>query len=300
MAEVGSLKGRVDTLIHEVGVPHAALHKKGTAGAGKRVVLDKPALLARYKELLRTRTYADAALKEDVTTLQAECADLRTKILMLDNQVEGGAVLFASYAYSPTSLSSQVEAVEKDVTDFRSRVSSLEQALVTGLLQKKTKASLLETSAEKTDLGPFASRLTTLETEVASLQQRAEHMATMVQGGSAGAILAEDLGDFAAPVKPHGGQMYASLLEESLGEGTIKERTASLESSVASLKSTLETLENQVSGKSSTGDAEASLLEVQHSKGGSGTSLKARIVSLEVDVDSLRTRVSNLEHVVEG
>jgi hypothetical protein len=193
MAEVSSLKGRVDTLILEVGVPHAARHKKDTAGAAKRVVLDKPALYARYKELLLTKTYADASLKEDVTTLLAECADLRTKILMLNNQLQGGAVLFASYAYSPASLSSQMEAVENNVAYFRSLVSSLEQALATGLLEKTTKTTLLETTAGKTDLGPLGSRLTTLETEVESLQQRAD-----------AAIHTDDLEEFAAPVKPHG------------------------------------------------------------------------------------------------
>jgi uncharacterized protein YceH (UPF0502 family) len=165
---------------------------------------------------------------------------------------------------------------------------------------KVSKTSLLETSS-KMKLGPLAARLTALETEVASLQQRTDTMEAEIQGAGAGALLSEE--DLAAGlVTKKASRRHASLLEQAAKaedndsrEGTIKERTATLETSVAGLKSKMSMLENQAVGKTSSGVV-ASLLQVQ----ASGSSLKARISSLEDEVDSLRTRVTTLEHVVEG
>jgi chromosome segregation ATPase len=326
MAEVASLQGRVGGLMEDVGVTgEAAALQKRVASSNfansplAKKALGTTALYARYKELLNTKKYEEGALKDDISTLEADCSQMRSNILLLENQVQDGASLFASYAYNPTSLSSRVEALEKDVADFRTRVTSLEQ-VVAGLQTKaatkeEEKPSVLEVSATKIQtkakakLGPMASRLTSLETEVSSLQQRANHMEATVQGagaaGGAGALFAEDVAfPEVMPVAPHHGRhREPSLLEregeahkhKSIRDGTIRDRTAALESSVADLKSKLSMLENQVSGKNAD-DADASLLQVK----GSGTSLKARIHSLEEEVDSLRTRVSTLEHVVEG
>jgi uncharacterized protein YceH (UPF0502 family) len=196
-----------------------------------------------------------------------------------------------------------VEAVEKEIADYRTRVTSLEQ-VVAGLQTqtKVSKTSLLETSSTM-KLGPLAARLTALETEVASLQQRTDTMEAEIQGAGAGAgaLLSEE--DLAAGlVTKKASRRHASLLEQAAKaedndsrEGTIKERTATLETSVAGLKSKMSMLENQAVGKTSSGVV-ASLLQVQ----ASGSSLKARISSLEDEVDSLRTRVTTLEHVVEG
>jgi uncharacterized protein YceH (UPF0502 family) len=303
MAEVESLQGRVDVIMTEVGVNGAGLEamQKDIETLYKTKVLGKAALLARYKELLHSKKTDEASLKEDVATLEANCAELKINILMLENQVQG-ASLIDKGSDSPTSLSSRVEAVEKEIADYRTRVTSLEQ-VVAGLQTqtKVSKTSLLETSS-KMKLGPLAARLTALETEVASLQQRTDTMEAEIQGAGAGALLSEE--DLAAGlVTKKASRRHASLLEQGAAkaedndsrEGTIKERTATLETSVAGLKSKMSMLENQAVGKTSSG-AVASLLQVQ----ASGSSLKARISSLEDEVDSLRTRVTTLEHVVEG
>jgi chromosome segregation ATPase len=300
MAEVQSLKSRVDTILQEVGISAeaaAAFHED------KTYVLDTAQLMARYKELLHTKKYEENALKEDVATLEATCAELKSSILMLENQVQGGPSLLAKGSDSPTSLASRVEAVEKDVADFRTRVTSLEQ-VVAGLQTetKEAKASLLQ-SGSKTKLGPLSARLTALEKEVDSLTQRTDTMESEIQGGPAGGALLseEELPGLVAKKTTRRHDTGFALLEQeakrskSSREGTIKERTASLETNVAALKSKMSMLENQAVGRTSTGTA-ASLLQVQ----GSGTSLKARISGLEDEVDSLRTRVTTLEHVVEG
>jgi chromosome segregation ATPase len=292
LAEVASLQGRVDVLMSDVGVGSVALEKDTATNK----VLDKTALYARYKELLHTKKYEEGAIKDDVATLENDCADLKSKILMLENQVQGGTSLLAKVSEDPiTSLSSRVVAVEKDIADFRTRVSSLEQ-VVAGL-QTKAKASLLDVSAARdqteteAETGPLAARLTALEGEVDSLEQRTQTMETEVHGGAGAAPVAE------LDTKTPEIHTHVALLEEDGGkEGTIKERTASLESRVATLKSTMSMLENTVSGK--TFATPASLLQVQDS--GSGSSLKARITSLEDEVDSLRTRVTTIEHVVTG
>jgi cell division septum initiation protein DivIVA len=295
LAEVASLQERVDALMQDVGVGAVALQKETATAPATNTVLDKTALYARYKELLHTKKYEEGAIKDDVATLENDCADLKSKILMLENQVQGGTSLLAKVSEDPTtSLSSRVEAVETDIADFRTRVSSLEQ-VVAGL-QTKAKASLLDVSKRaqlesKAEMGPLAARLSALEGEVDSLEQRTQTMETEIQGGAGVASIAE------LDTKTPEIHTHVALLEEDGGkEGTIKERTASLESRVATLKSTMSVLENQVSGKTFAGTA--SLLQVEDSD--SGSSLKARITSLEDEVDSLRTRVTTIEHVVTG
>merc|ERR1719436_1504292 len=134
MAEVVSLQARVEAITATVGVEAAALQKKKGDTSSDKKVLDKAALYARYKELLHTKKYEEGALKDDVATLEADCAALKSNILMLENQVQGASLL-AEGTNEPTSLKSRVEAVEKDVADFRTRVTSLEQ-VVAGLQTK--------------------------------------------------------------------------------------------------------------------------------------------------------------------
>jgi len=332
VAEVASLQDRVEGIMTVVGVSAeevvAAMQQGGDkAGANVTKKIDTSALYARYKELLHKQKEDESALKDDIAALEADCSALSSNILLLENQVQSGSSLLAkkgaeSITGSPTSLSSRVEDIEANIEDYRTRVTSLEQVVV-GLQMKSNKSKTTETSKDskakkeasllevgaaaksmsKTGLGPLSSRLTALEKEVESLQHRSSTLENEIQGGGAvpELVLSESEEEVAAPPaqKPH--RHAASLLEQSvaradLGEGTIKDRTAALETSVAALKSKMAMLENEAVGRTSGGAP--SLLQVSDS--GSPESLKARISSLEDEVDSLRTRVSTLEHVVEG
>lgn len=333
LAEVASLTNRVSTIMSVTGLsgtggssgvspapppaaapapapvepaPAEAVLVNKDASNNTAKVMNTAALYARYKELLHTKKYDESSVKEDVSTLETECATLKSNVLMLESQVQGDSLLeVKAHANDPTSLTTRVVAVEKDISDLRTRVTSLEQ-VVAGLQTKSTKAapSLVQTSASsKTKLGPLSGRLDTLEKEVSSLQDRTASLETTIQGsgGVAGlevpAMLAEDSEDFASSdVSGKKAHRRPSLLQqESARSGTIKERTAALESSVANLKSKMAMLENQAVGNTF---GEASLLQAEAT--GSGSSLKARITGLEEEVDSLRTRVSTLEHVVQG
>merc|ERR1740127_26702 len=131
------------------------------------------------------------------------------------------------------------------------------------------------------DIGPLALRLTTLETEITSLEERLSVLQTEIMGGAAallemGSTPKDDL----------------SLIKSDKQGVTIKERTAEAEAKVAALHSGLATLENQVKG-----EASASLLETSGNK---GSNLQDRIDTLEKQTSAIRIRMSNLEHMVLG
>lgn len=334
LSEVASLQNRVAVIMQETGLsgtggtggaaaavpaapapppatpaptqpaPEEAVLLKKDGTNGTEMVMDKAGLYARYKELLHTKKYDESSVKQDVATLETQCATLKSNVLMLENQVSGGSLAqVKAHADSPTSLSTRVESVESDVSDLRTRVTSLEQ-VVAGLQMKSTKAAaaLMQTSSSsKTKLGPLSARLDALEKEVTSLQSRTGTLETSIQGQGAVAMLAEDSEDLVRSTSSgKTSHKYASLLQQEAtrsGEGTIKERTAALESNVAALKSKMAMLENQAVGRTSSGTPLALL---QAEAKASGSSLKARISGLEDEVDSLRTRVTTLEHVVEG
>jgi hypothetical protein len=75
--------------------------------------------------------------------------------------------------------------------------------------------------------------------------------------------------------------------------GSIKDRMASAEAEIATLKSKVSVLENQVVGAS--GD---SLLQKAGQR--KGSNLMGRLKSLESETNMLRTQVGNLEHMVSG
>jgi chaperonin cofactor prefoldin len=137
----------------------------------------------------------------------------------------------------------------------------------------------------KGKIGPLALRLTTLEKEIQSLEERLAVLQSEIMGAGGAAALVQK------GAKPSEDQDDLSLLKSSKEGTTIKERTASAEAKVAELHSGLATLENQVKG-----DASASLLEVKDS----GSNLMSRIGTLEKKVEDLRTRMSTLEHTVMG
>jgi uncharacterized protein YceH (UPF0502 family) len=146
-AEMNSLDARVTALQDSLGYSGGA----GGGGAGEvaEVQVDnkKEVSYAKYVSLLRS-TYDLAALKDDVATLEGRAADLKSKILALENQVSGNAFAMkfsllsgnaqgakaaaakAGQADQESSLSSRIEALEEETEEFRTRVTSLEQTVV--------------------------------------------------------------------------------------------------------------------------------------------------------------------------
>lgn len=164
----------------------------------------------------------------------------------------------------------------------RARVA--EAMIQTSGLSKEEQAGNQKNGKSTSDIGPLALRLTTLESEITSLQERLAVLQSEIMG-EGGALL--ETGAI-----PKGAVDDVVALQKSNKQGvTIKERTATAEANVATLHSSLSTLENQVKG-----DPSASLLEVK----ASGSNLKDRIATLEKQVSAIRTRMSTLEHMVLG
>jgi uncharacterized protein YceH (UPF0502 family) len=131
-AEMTSLEGRLSALQDSLGV------SGGAAAAVAEVQVDKKEPYAKYALLLRSKSDS-AALKDDIASLESRAAELKSKILTLENQVSGNAfaVKFSLLseggdkgAHKGTSLESRVEALEEETSQFRTRVTSLEQTVV--------------------------------------------------------------------------------------------------------------------------------------------------------------------------
>lgn len=112
-------------------------------------------------------------------------------------------------------------------------------------------------------------------------------------------------GPAASLLEKQSGRGSGSLLDAAIAaasttrDDTLKGKTAEMEAEVAALKSKVEGLETQV-WPELRNDDDASLLSIEAHKAKKDVSLTARIISLEKELESLKTRTSNLEHVVMG
>jgi uncharacterized protein YceH (UPF0502 family) len=144
------LQGRVATLQAEVTSVEervAALQESVGAGGGgaAAVQVDQKDPYAKYAKLLQSG-YDSKALSDDVAQLETQVSEVESSILALETQVSGNAfnMKFESSLLSggaqkvastgsqepSTSLSSRVVALEEEVKNCRTRVSSLEQTVV--------------------------------------------------------------------------------------------------------------------------------------------------------------------------
>jgi len=328
-AEVESLSGRVKTMLETVGAG-------GTPAAAAALELGKEIPYARYTALLHSDKTDDASLKEDIAALETQVADLKSKLLLLENQVVGSLLQKGSATRAvgdPTTLSSRVVTLEKDVDDMRTRVTSLEQT-VAGLQTKSAAvnsgnamlqsssgkvpaaekprmvASLLNTEFQKTSDKmkgmPLKGRVASLEQSATALKERVatlESEVGMPVSAEAAAFLLhaharvedteENMPEFEAESGRHGEK------ELSLVTAAGSVTTKALKDQVAALEKDLANIDSRLSGLENQVSGKkvttsASLLEVP------GSSLKGRIVSLEDKVDECRTRATAIEHMVVG
>lgn len=193
-------------------------------------------------------------------------------------------------------------------------------------------AQALDEARAKTESMPLRGRVTTMESEVASLKQRLAKMQTDVgvsdaegddtvapppQAPAAAAEEPPAVEEATAPEEPaafldenfedamktassvankrkaSSKPKYISLVAVNTMRADLKTTVGTLEGDVATLKSKTSRLENVVAGE--TFDNKASLLQQS-----AGSALLSRIVSLEEEIDTLRSRMTNLEHTVEG
>merc|ERR1719362_1060114 len=90
---------------------------------------------------------------------------------------------------------------------------------------------------------------------------------------------------------------------EVLSAADVKARVAKLESAVRADTSAVEGLENQVLGSVQYAKAPLSMLQADAEAGaetGTQDSIEKRVIALDKSIGSLRTRVSNIEHVLAG
>jgi uncharacterized protein YceH (UPF0502 family) len=141
-AEVTSLQERVGALTESVGLS-LIFNYVSTAQ------VEKKDPYARYSKLLQS-TQDTQALTDDVAELETTVAEIESNLLQLENQVAGnaftmkfgsssGAALLSAGSKREaskggqdpsTSLSTRVVALEEEVSNCRTRVSSLEQTVV--------------------------------------------------------------------------------------------------------------------------------------------------------------------------
>mmetsp|Transcript_97627 Transcript_97627/g.209473 ORF Transcript_97627/g.209473 Transcript_97627/m.209473 type:complete len:219 (-) Transcript_97627:126-782(-) len=176
-------------------------------------------------------------------------------------------------------------------------------AMLQTLADKEAIVGTREASVAGAGTAPLRGRLETLEKEVDTLKKRTTDLETEVVGGEGSlpsipeapeappeaAALQNLQSDDSAPPDQRFMSLAQGAADIEKGE-SMKTRVAAVEADVASLKSKISMLENQVMGKDG-----LSLLEKV-----AGSSLKSRIVSLEEEVDLMRSRVSSLEHTVKG
>jgi len=296
-AEVESLTSRVKTMLETVGAggtpaAAAALELEG--------VLGKEAPYARYTALLHSGKMDEGSLKEDIAALETKVSDLKSKLLLLEKQVVGSLLQKSSSTGAgsdPTTLSSRVVALEKDVGDMRTRVTSLEQTVaglqtksVTGaagnaMLQSSSSgkeptadkprmaASLLNfnaTSSQKTSEKmkgmPLKTRVTALETSATALKERV----TTLEGevGMPGATEAA-----AELLHTHSRVEDAAFPEEDV---------------------------QQFPELTETGRKEMELSLVAASGSVMTKSLKSQVAALEADIANVDSRLSGLENQVSG
>merc|ERR1712194_794649 len=94
-------------------------------------------LYADYSALLRSKTDAES-LKETVGDLETRMGKVKSDVQMLGNQVSGNAFSAESWLatgvqvqkVSGSSLESRTVALEGEVADARTRVTSIEQVVV--------------------------------------------------------------------------------------------------------------------------------------------------------------------------
>jgi len=222
---------------------------------------------------------AMAPLKGRLETLETEMAELQKRVGVLQGEV---GIAGASAGAPEAAL----------VAGHEKRIISTPEAPMA-----KTEAAGFRPEAAVARTAAFARPVAAAARPVASLARSAA-------AGASGAEEELDMDDDAgvdgdesieAPLPSfHGDQRSASLLDQ--GPATLKARVAGDESAMATLKSEISALENQVSGNAF---VTGSSLLAQGSAG-SGSSLKSRIVGLEDDADSCRSRVAALEHMVMG
>jgi len=136
-AEVTSLTERVKVMMDTVGTASDAA-----------ALLGKEEPYAEYTALLKSsvkegEAEGEEALTAAVAALETKAAELKSKILLLENQVVGSLLQKEQAAASrsePTSLSSRVESLEDDVEAMRTKVTSLEQT-ISGLQTKSAKTA---------------------------------------------------------------------------------------------------------------------------------------------------------------
>lgn len=161
-------------------------------------------------------------------------------------------------------------------------------------------SALLQTSSASVT-APLVGRVLTLEAETTSLESRVSALQDSL-GVTGGADLGGGEGD-AATLQMHRKEPYAryALLLRSIAKSdtsTLKEDVASLETRAAAVKSSILTLENQVSGNAFT--AKYSLLANTVKGAQKGTSLESRVEALEEETSEFRTKVTSLEQTVVG
>merc|ERR1712039_610462 len=151
---------------------------------------------------------------------------------------------------------------------------------------------------------PLKGRLVTLEAEVAGLEGRINTMKAEV-GATAGG------GAEVAPTllekekKEHNSALfgdYLALLRSGSDLASLTATISDLEGKMATVKSDIQFLENQVKGNAFAFAAQ-SLLETKNDKTSSGlkgSSLESRTVALEDEVANARTRVTAIEQAVVG
>lgn len=209
---------------------------------------------------------------------------------------------------SPMALKGRLDALEKEVGSLQERVSALEAdvGVSGGGGGAAPVAAPAAEAAEAEALIGRRSRHSVKDTDEAG-ETSARKQGFSVPLGSELASDEEEDSDGGSTSEGSADDSEASLLQKSseaanTEEESIKARVMTVEGAMAELRSQVSTLENHVMG-STFNTKEASFLQLQKDQNsgiGSESSLKARIVALEDEGDTLRTRVTTLEHFVTG
>lgn len=148
---------------------------------------------------------------------------------------------------------------------------------------------------------PLKGRLVTLEAEVAGLEGRIGALKTEV-GATAGAaaeapaLLEKDNIEERTALFAD----YASLLRDHSDLGSLASTTSDLEAKMATVRSDIQQLHNQVSGNAFSAPSLLSTYATKVASQSEGSSLESRIVALEHEVGNARTQVTSIEQVVVG
>jgi polyhydroxyalkanoate synthesis regulator phasin len=210
------------------------------------------------------------------------------------------------------ALKGRLDALEKEVSSLQERVSALEADVgvsgggVGGGGAAPVAAPPAEAGEAEALLGRRVRR-SAKDTDEEAGETSARKQGFSVPLGSELASDEEDDSDGGSTSEGSADESEASLLQKSseaanTEEESIKARVMTVEGAMAELRSQVSTLENHVMG-STFNTKEASFLQLQKDQDsgiGSESSLKARIVELDYEGVTLRTRVSTLEHFVTG